>query len=217
MAKRAPASLGTALQLIAVLLTSDFMAEEVEGIWMNLPASGTKCVSEEIHHNKIVVADYMIVSEDPYNGPTISIKVTSPFGNNLHQMDNVTHGHFSFTSAEAGTYVACLWIDNQNPGVGTIVNLEWKIGITARDWESVARKENIEGVELELRKLEGAVDAIHGNLLYLRSREAEMRTVSERTNARVAWFSIMSLGVCIVASCLQLWHLKRFFRKKKII
>ncbi|KAK4776674.1 hypothetical protein SAY86_005362 [Trapa natans] len=74
MARRAPASLGTALQLIAVLLTSDFMAEEVEGIWMNLPASGTKCVSEEIHHNKIVVADYMIVSEDPYNGPTISIK-----------------------------------------------------------------------------------------------------------------------------------------------
>jgi len=30
-----------------------------------------------------------------------------------------------------------------------------------------------------------------------------MRVVSDRTNARVAWFSIMPLGVCIVVSVLQ--------------
>jgi p24 family protein delta-1 len=44
-----------------------------------------------------------------------------------------------------------------------------------------------------------------------------MRTVSEKTNARVAWFSILSLGVCIAVSALQLWHLQGFFRKKKLI
>jgi p24 family protein delta-1 len=48
-------------------------------------------------------------------------------------------------------------------------------------------------------------------------REEEMRTVSERTNARVAWFSILSLSVCIVVSVLQLWNLQGFFRKKKLI
>jgi len=48
-------------------------------------------------------------------------------------------------------------------------------------------------------------------------REAEMRVVSEKTNARVAWFSIMSLGICITVSGLQLWYLKRFFQKKKLI
>lgn len=97
------------------------------------------------------------------------------------------------------------------------MNLDWKIGIAAKDWDSVAKKEKIEGVELELRKLEGAVEAIHENLLYLKGREAEMRIVSERTNGRVAWFSIMSLGICIGVSALQLWHLKRFFQKKKLI
>ncbi|KAE8692614.1 Transmembrane emp24 domain-containing protein p24delta4 [Hibiscus syriacus] len=86
-----------------------------------------------------------------------------------------------------------------------------------KDWESVARKEKIEGVELELRKLEAAVEAIHENLLYLRDREAELRTTSENTNARVAWFSIMSLGICIAAACLQIWYLKRYFQKKKLI
>lgn len=44
-----------------------------------------------------------------------------------------------------------------------------------------------------------------------------MREVSEATNARVAWFSIMSLGLCIVVSVLQIWYLKLYFVKKKLI
>ncbi|KAF2319769.1 hypothetical protein GH714_018659 [Hevea brasiliensis] len=123
-----------------------------------------------------------------------TVRVTSPYGNNLHQKENVTHGQFAFTTQEAGNYLACFWVGGDNQGGGDVsVNLDWKTGIAAKDWESVARKEKIEGVELELRKLEGAVEAIHENLLYLKSREAELRTVSETTNTRVAWFSIMSL------------------------
>lgn len=49
------------------------------------------------------------------------------------------------------------------------------------------------------------------------NREAEMREVSEATNSRVAWFSIMAIGLCIVVSVLQLWHLTRYFQKKKLI
>lgn len=190
-----------------------------QAIWLSLPASGTKCVSEEIQNNVVVLADYVVVSDDhPNPAPNIAVKVTSPYGNNLHHKENVTHGQFAFTTNEAGNYLACFWVEGQHHGSGDIsVNLDWRTGIAAKDWETVARKEKIEGVELELRKLEGAVEAIHENLLYLKSREAEMRTVSEHTNSRVAWYSIMSLGVCIAVSVLQLWHLKRYFRKKKLI
>ncbi|XP_077212715.1 transmembrane emp24 domain-containing protein p24delta3-like [Tasmannia lanceolata] len=189
-----------------------------KAIWLNLPASGTKCVSEEIQTNVVVLADYSVISDDgTHDAPTISAKVTSPYGNTVHHKENVTVGQFAFTTSEAGNYLACFWIDSHHQAEGVSVNIDWKIGIAARDWDSVARKEKIEGIELELRKLEGAVEAIHENLLYLKSREAEMREVSELTNARVAWFSIMSLGVCIGVSALQLWHLKRFFQKKKLI
>ncbi|KAF5199890.1 Transmembrane emp24 domain-containing protein [Thalictrum thalictroides] len=190
-----------------------------KSIWLNLPGSGTKCVSEEIQTNVVVLADYTVISDDHTTQiATISAKVTSPYGNNLHHVENVTHGQFAFTTSEAGNYLACFWMDGHTQGgVGANVNLDWKTGIAAKDWESVARKEKLEGVELELRKLEGAVEAIHENLLFLKSREAEMREVSEATNSRVAWFSIMSLGVCIVVSGLQLWHLKHFFQKKKLI
>ncbi|CAN6465952.1 unnamed protein product [Victoria cruziana] len=190
----------------------------VQGIWLSLPATGTKCVSEEIQTNVVVLADFAVVSDEKaHDVQLISVKVTSPYANILYHKENVTSGQFAFTTSEAGNYLACFWLEGNHNGLGANVNIDWKIGIAAKDWESVARKEKIEGVELELRKLEGQVEAIHENLLYLKGREAEMRTVSERTNARVAWFSIMSLGVCIGVSILQLWHLKRYFQKKKLI
>ncbi|KAG7585409.1 GOLD domain [Arabidopsis thaliana x Arabidopsis arenosa] len=58
-------------------------------------------------------------------------------------------------------------------------------------------------VEIELKKLDGAVEAIHENLIYLRNREAEVRIVSEKTNSRVAWYRIMSLGLCITEFVLE--------------
>ncbi|KAK6131884.1 hypothetical protein DH2020_034372 [Rehmannia glutinosa] len=199
-----------------LLLALMCVLQRSEAVWLSLPASGTKCVSEEIQNNVVVLADYVVISDDHVNPtPTISAKVTSPYGNSIHHQENVTHGQFAFTTSEGGNYLACFWVDGHNPGGGDVsLNIDWRTGIAAKDWDSVARKEKIEGVELELRKLEGAVEAIHENLLYLKSREAEMRIVSETTNARVAWFSIMSLGVCILVSIAQIWHLKLYFQKK---
>ncbi|CAA2983622.1 transmembrane emp24 domain-containing p24delta3-like [Olea europaea subsp. europaea] len=171
-----------------------------------------------IDNDGAVILNITSGGHDSYDGGNIQQNVTSPYGNNLHHQENVTHGQFAFTTTESGNYLACFWKDNSRNGGGNMnVGLEWKTGIATKDWDSVAKKEKIEGLELELQKLEGAVEAIHENLIYLKDREAEMREVSERTNARVGWFSIMSLGVCIVVSISQLFYLKRYFQKKKLI
>lgn len=57
----------------------------------------------------------------------------------------MTHGQFAFTTTEAGNYVACFWINGQHQeGVGLTIGVDWKIGIAAKDWDSVAKKEKIE-------------------------------------------------------------------------
>ncbi|RID58273.1 hypothetical protein BRARA_F01579 [Brassica rapa] len=178
------------------------------------------CVSEEIQSNVVVLADYYVVDEhNPENTPAISSKVTSPYGNNLHHQDNITHGQFAFTTQETGNYLACLWVDStHHPQANPLtLGIDWKIGITAKDWDSVAKKEKIEGVELQLRRLDGLVQSICENINYIKDREAEMREVSETTNSRVAWFSTMSLGVCLCVAGSQIWYLKRYFHKKKLI
>ncbi|CAN1305221.1 Transmembrane emp24 domain-containing protein p24delta3 [Linum perenne] len=174
-----------------LLLMSSFWIT-TDAIWLSIPATGTKCVSEELSNKVVVLADYVVVADDNNHHPTISVKVTSPYGNHLYQKESSIQGQFAFTTEEAGNYLACFWMDGPHHGRNN-------------------------GVEQELKKLEGAVEAIHENLLYLKNRESEMRIVNEKTNNRVAWFSIMSLGVCISVSFLQLWHLKRFFQKRKLI
>ncbi|XP_059457810.1 transmembrane emp24 domain-containing protein p24delta3-like [Corylus avellana] len=220
MAQNLIARARVAVLFSVLLCLASHLVPIAEAIWLTVPSSGTKCMSEDIQTNVVVLADYHVVDEaaQPHHTPTISVKVTSPYGNNLHHQENVTHGQFAFTTTESGNYLACFWLDGQHEGgAETTLSLDWKTGIAARDWDSVARKEKIDGVELELRKLEGAVEAIRENLIYLKNREADMREVSESTNGKVAWLSIMSLGVCILVSVLQLWHLKRYFQKKKLI
>ncbi|KAK1361921.1 Transmembrane emp24 domain-containing protein p24delta3 [Heracleum sosnowskyi] len=177
--------------LIPYLVLIIYVVSNYSGaVWLEVPSTGTKCVSEDIKQNVVVIADFSVVNDDsnPQTSYNIAARVTSPFGNNLYHQENVTHGQFAFTTTEAGNYLACFWVDESHKATtGVSVSLDWRTGIAAKDWETVARKEKIEGVELELRKLEGAIDAIHQNLIYLKSREADMREVSEITNGRVAW------------------------------
>ncbi|CAH8283479.1 unnamed protein product [Eruca vesicaria subsp. sativa] len=80
--------------------------------------------------------------------PHTLLKVTSPYGKELHKKENETHGQFAFTTSETGTYFACLSShhDQSHHTVnGTaIVSLDWKMGIRTKDWDAVAKKEKIE-------------------------------------------------------------------------
>ncbi|EMS57382.1 Transmembrane emp24 domain-containing protein 10 [Triticum urartu] len=194
-----------------------WMAAGAGAVWLEIAPSGTKCVAEEIRSNVVVIGDYAVLYEHQQVHPTVSVKITSPFGDTIHKKDKVTVDQFAFTTSEAGNYLACFTVDGDNKGLVVKLNLDWKIGIAAKDWDAIAKKEKIEGVALELFKLDESVQTIYENLLVLRTKESDMRDVSEVTNARVLWLSMMSLGVCICVSVMQLVHLKRYFRKKKLI
>ncbi|XP_022863800.1 transmembrane emp24 domain-containing protein p24delta4-like [Olea europaea var. sylvestris] len=117
-----------------------------EAIWLNLPATGTKCVWEEIQNSVFVLADYVVISDDHVHPtPTISTKAFDLF---------------------------------------------------------------------TLRGKEEKVSGLKNNYLIIENLKAEMRTVSEATNAQVAWFSS---GICIVVSIAQISYLKQYFHKKKLI
>ena len=61
------------LALAVVLAVASLHAEAV---WLDVPQSGTKCVSEEIQSNVVVLSDYSIMYEShPYSHPTFAVKV----------------------------------------------------------------------------------------------------------------------------------------------
>ncbi|TMW82871.1 hypothetical protein EJD97_004336 [Solanum chilense] len=81
------------------------------------------------------------------------------------------------------------------------ISLQWKIGIDAKDWDSIARKEKIE---------------VHNDITLLPVPISGVE-LDESTNEAVAWFSMMSLSICIMSAAVQILYLKRYFRKKNLI
>lgn len=51
-----------------------WMAAGAGAVWLEIPPSATKCVSEEIQSNVIVIGDYSVLYEHHLN-PTVTVKV----------------------------------------------------------------------------------------------------------------------------------------------
>eukprot|EP00271_Cylindrocystis_brebissonii_P006335 TRINITY_DN19070_c0_g1_i1.p1 TRINITY_DN19070_c0_g1~~TRINITY_DN19070_c0_g1_i1.p1 ORF type:complete len:211 (-),score=56.45 TRINITY_DN19070_c0_g1_i1:466-1098(-) len=181
----------------------------------------SKCLGEEIQAGVLVVGDYAVVgAAEQQEGALerITVKVTSPYGQQLHWQEGVEKGQFGFTTKEAGQYMACFWIPHATPGVHKLqVELDWKTGVAAKDWASIAKKDKLDDMTLELRKLEEAVQSIRDEMMYFRTREAEMRDLNEVANTRVASLSVVSLLICISLAALQLGYLKSYFERKKLL
>ncbi|CAA7031206.1 unnamed protein product [Microthlaspi erraticum] len=186
-----------------------------------LQSGHTKCISEEIHANAMSVGKYSIVKpheDQPLPAShKIIVRVTSPQGTAYHEANGVDSGHFALTAAETGDYIACFSAEYHEPQTTLTIDFDWKTGIHTKDWSNVAKKSQVEMMEFEVKKLFDTVTSIHDEMFYLRDREEEMHQLNRSTNSKMAWLSLVSLGVCLSVAGLQFWHLKTFFEKKKLI
>ena len=89
--------------------------------------------------------------------------------------------------------------------------------IDAKDYSRMAKQEHLSELEQELKKLEDEVSQIMEEMVYMRKREEAMRNTNESTNARVLWFSVFSVCVLLSTASWQVYHLKQYFHKKKLI
>lgn len=205
------------LSLLLLILFSS----STESLRFELKSSLTKCISEDIKSNSMTVGKYTIVNpNEGYPLPDshrITVRVTSSHGNNYHYGDRVQSGQFAFAAAEAGDYMTCFWAVENKPEVTLTIDLEWKTGVAAKDWPNVAKKGQVDVMELELKKLQDTVTSIHDEMFFLREREEEMQELNRNTDNRMFWLSLLSLFICLSVAGLQLWHLKSFFEKKKLI
>ncbi|KAG8758087.1 vesicle coat component [Serendipita sp. 396] len=98
-----------------------------------------------------------------------------------------------------------------------IVDLDVDIGADAVDYNAIAAKESLSGLETEMRKLEGLVTEIVDEMAYLKRREERFQSTNHSTNIRVQNFSLFSLCALIVLGIWQIFHLRAFFKRKYLI
>uniref|UniRef100_A0A0D9Z813 GOLD domain-containing protein n=1 Tax=Oryza glumipatula TaxID=40148 RepID=A0A0D9Z813_9ORYZ len=224
--------------LLLLLFLAGFLSLSLSpaaALRFDLQSGHTKCISDDIKVGAMAVGKYHVVAPEGGGSTSssssssssaqpllpeshrVSLRVTSPYGNSLHYSENVQSGNFAFTASEAGDYLACFWAPDHRPTATVGFEFDWRSGVSARDWTNVAKKGQVDMMEVELKKLEDTINSIHEEMFYLRAREEEMQELNRRTNSRMAWLGFFSLAICLSVAGLQLWHLKNFFERKKLL
>lgn len=92
--------------LLYVTASMMWSLTRVGAFWFSIPQSDVKCVSEEIHSNVIVVADYNVFYIDQFGIlPTVSSKVKK--GIDTNKLHTLTWLCF-FSSLDSSLHI-CIW------------------------------------------------------------------------------------------------------------
>ncbi|KAG1334435.1 putative Transmembrane emp24 domain-containing protein p24delta9 [Cocos nucifera] len=209
------------LRLVLALAVASLLPSPTQSVHFDLQSGKPKCITEDIKLHAMAVGKYIVVKSDD-SSPLpdthrVIARISSPDGNIIHSADNVESGNFAFNAYEAGEYLACFWTPVHKPPTTVTLELDWRTGIATKDWTNIAKKEHLDVMELELFKLRDTIQSIHEEMFDLRLREEEMQGINRTTNSRMAWLSLLSLVVCLSVAGMQLWHLKTFFERKKLL
>ncbi|KAG0057431.1 vesicle coat component [Gryganskiella cystojenkinii] len=213
------------LAISFLLLASTMMVQAIKFDLPGMPEGEANhvCVSHYVDENTEVVVKVK-VGPGPQQKVSIEVNDDSVHQNQFWRKDGLTDvlQKGTFLNKEAGDVVACFTNTlasgyKPDPRYSRAVDIEFEIGSETIDYEKLAETEKLKPMELALRKLEDNVKDILENMEHLQQREETMRNTNESTNARVQWFSTMTMFVLIALGAWQILYLKQFFRKKRLI
>lgn len=71
----------------------------------------------------------------------------------------------------------CRTCPNSSTSFHTL-QIDFRTGVSATDWNAIAKKEHLDALTVELRKLEDSIREVYSEMLLLQQRESEMREIS---------------------------------------
>jgi len=183
-------------------------------MFLKLSSNSEKCLKEEVHKDVLVTGSYTV--EDKPN-IDVDIKITDSKAHILFQKDEASEGKFAFTLDTADVFSICFNARGGNKGEAVEIELGLKRGVEAKNYDELAKAEQLKPLELELRRLEDLTESIVNDFALMKKREEEMRDTNESTNSRVLYFSVFSMVCLIALATWQVLYLKKYFKKQRLI
>lgn len=212
--------ISTLLLLVALILTITINHTSLtHAFQFDLPARDFKCFREELIDNFDVYGEYDV---GPGHSQKIDFRVIDNKGDLLVDRRNVKSGDFSFKTKEGGEHSFCFFNrlssgTSYHQGLSRRISFDVLTGTETFDYEQLARKEHLKPVEVNLRMMEDIVKSVHSEYVYFRQRETGMRGLTDSTNSRITYIGLFSLFLMISFAVGQVYYLKNFFVKKKLI
>ncbi|PCH44306.1 hypothetical protein WOLCODRAFT_144914 [Wolfiporia cocos MD-104 SS10] len=191
-----------------------------------LDTNEKRCFVEELPTDTVVEGHYRALEwsekaqayvENPDLGVLVEVDELET-GHNVVRTRGPNDGRFTFTSHEAGDHAICLSASYPSAGSwfgSTHVRLYLDIVVGATKADQDHDRTHVSELSAKLRDLNQKLEDVRREQQYQREREANYRDLSEATNSRAVWYSIVQIVVLVLTCAWQLRHLKRFFEDRK--
>ncbi|CAK8536664.1 unnamed protein product [Lathyrus sativus] len=210
--------------LFLLLVSLGLFSYSVHSMRFELPyGKSARCFTEEINKNSMVVGKYSIVNHNkdqplpPNHTITVQVSTHGDRPEIFHFAENIQLGQFSFTAYISGQYFICFMDTTDDPKVTLSIDFEMKTGVKTLNRLYILKRSQIDGMAREIQILHETALSIHEEMSYLLQRNTEMLELNWITDHRMFLWIFVSFFVTFSITGFQQWHLKSFFRKKKLI
>ena len=224
--------------LLVALLVTVFCLQQTNGLFFYLREGQTKCFLEDLPKDTVVIVQVdatdlregAIIAGDTKNdiyrrknADTQAIGIVGQITTGKEVVVEQTvaaKGRFAFTSQTPGEYSICLRTNSSHWfGSGSIrLDVNLQVGdANTNDYEEIKALEQLSDLEVLIRRLNDRVVDIRKEQAYYRYREEKLRDESELANSNVMWFSLLQTFVLLASGMWQIFHLKSFFKAKKMV
>jgi hypothetical protein len=204
---------------LALLLASVGLLTQCNGFAFDLPAKKHRCFTEELPTGVELKVQYLAA---PGYAQFIDVKLTNPENKVVWEELGTDRGSYAETVAVGGDYALCFYSRlvpgaRYQEGMKRVVNVEFQTGTETKDYASLATRDHLKPMEVDLRVMEDVVRSLNTEYEYYKTMEAQMRDTNEHMNAKIMWCTIAVMSLILSFSIWQVRHLKHYFRKKRMI
>ncbi|KAI6112635.1 emp24/gp25L/p24 family/GOLD-domain-containing protein [Pisolithus sp. B1] len=194
----------------------------VHGLHFYLDANEKRCFIEELPSDTAVEGHYKALEWneqareyvlEPELGILVEVEEMET-GHSVVKTRGPPEGQFTFSSHDAGDHSICLSTNYTSWFSSTHVKLYLDIIVGAVRPDIEHDRSHVSELASKVRDLNQKLEDIRREQQYQREREADFRDLSEATNTRAVWYSLLQIVVLVLTCTWQLKHLKRFFQDR---
>ncbi|KNC81998.1 hypothetical protein SARC_05711 [Sphaeroforma arctica JP610] len=188
----------------------------VEAISFKLDPGSTRCLRQELTNGTFVKGDF---KASVVEKQSVQIEIKDDYGRSAYTKENADSGKIAYVADNAGVYETCFTskVDSGAEMKMHEITVDLKSGVEANEYDAVKEAENLAPLELAIRRMEELAESIAKDMGSMKQREANMRNTNESTNARVLYFSVVSMMCLVGLAIWQVYYLKSYFKSKKLI
>jgi len=197
------------------------------GLIISIPPGRERCVMEEVRAGNAFTLEWRVyegegkdelrvVERDDSSRP-FTFRVTDSTGLELHRGTTVK-GTFAYEPRQNGAIRLCAADSSSGwKSVPRSVGMEHVHGTTTKEYSELAKKEKLAPIAMELRRIEEEAYAIKDEISYQKQREITLRNSLDVMNTRTAWLPVTIVLVTAASAAFQVFYLRKFFEKKKLV